>query len=125
MSRLEFYIKVFLIVAVGCVGVSFSDTKAAMISDVKWLTTSICAYLIWHNWDFIPKCSIKFKFWKWGFCLFFKSKKIGVLGPNDQILFSERIGIRKPLMNLYGYRLFIAAYPPNREASAAAKPSDA
>ena len=60
MSRLEFYIKSCIIVAIGCVGVLFSDTEAAMISDVKWVTASIGAYVIWRNGDFMPKCCIKF-----------------------------------------------------------------
>jgi lipopolysaccharide/colanic/teichoic acid biosynthesis glycosyltransferase len=61
---------------------------------------------------------IKFIFWRCGFWIIFKSKKIGLLGPHDPILFSERFGFRKPIFKIYKFRLFFEPNTPIQRPAA-------
>lgn len=49
--------------------------------------------------------------WRWGFWLHLWRLKIGVLGPSDPVLFSERSGSRRPLLRLGAWRLFVERKP--------------
>jgi len=50
---------------------------------------------------------MKHYFWKYGFVLRFKRFNLSVLGPRDIPLFSEREGIRSPVLKVWKFRLFI------------------
>jgi len=50
---------------------------------------------------------MRFMSWRWGFWLVIFRWKIGLLGPADPELFSERHGCRKRLMKCGWWRLFL------------------
>ena len=44
--------------------------------------------------------------WKWGFRVWIGKRTIGLLGPRDKPLFSEREGYRKPFLRIGPWRVF-------------------
>jgi hypothetical protein len=49
---------------------------------------------------------MKVYLWKWGFRFWIRGITIGILGPLDKPLFSERNGYRLPIAKLGKWRLF-------------------
>ena len=50
---------------------------------------------------------MKFIAWRYGCRLWIGNRSIGILGPRDTPLFSERQGIRRPIVKVGPWRLYV------------------
>lgn len=51
--------------------------------------------------------------WKWGFWIIAFGWKLGLLGPCDPVLFSERNGYLRPILRCGPWRLFLTRHTAN------------
>ena len=55
MTRPQFYVTTIAMCVIATVRIILADNKEQITSQIHWLIATVLAYMIWCDWDWIPR----------------------------------------------------------------------